>query len=119
VRDFKSSWKSGEVFLAILCSLRPDLVDLSQAQTSSHLENLEKAFHLAEKELGIPRLLEPEGEHYYCKTSSIPVCPSPKCHPQSLLPSFESTLCIGCWIIVCCEVCSFKLESAMGMNVDL
>ncbi|KAG1964263.1 nesprin-2 [Pimephales promelas] len=60
VRDFKSSWKSGEVFLAILCSLRPDLVDLSQAQTSSHLENLEKAFHLAEKELGIPRLLEPE-----------------------------------------------------------
>ncbi|XP_077075807.1 nesprin-2a [Siphateles boraxobius] len=60
VRDFKSSWKSGEVFLAILCSLRPELVDLSQAQTSSHLENLEKAFHLAEKELGIPRLLEPE-----------------------------------------------------------
>ncbi|XP_067239734.1 nesprin-2-like isoform X8 [Chanodichthys erythropterus] len=60
VRDFKSSWRSGEVFLAILCSLRPDLVDLSQAQTSSHLENLEKAFHLAEKELGIPRLLEPE-----------------------------------------------------------
>ncbi|RXN16323.1 nesprin-2-like protein [Labeo rohita] len=60
VRDFKSSWRSGEVFLAILCSLRPDLVDLSQAQTSSHRENLERAFHLAEKELGIPRLLEPE-----------------------------------------------------------
>ncbi|KTF74081.1 hypothetical protein cypCar_00023655, partial [Cyprinus carpio] len=60
VRDFKSSWRSGEVFLAILCSLRPDLVDLSQAQTSSHRGNLERAFHLAEKELGIPRLLEPE-----------------------------------------------------------
>ncbi|XP_052390559.1 nesprin-2 isoform X4 [Carassius gibelio] len=60
VRDFKSSWRSGEVFLAILCSLRPDLVDLSQVQTSSHRENLERAFHLAEKELGIPRLLEPE-----------------------------------------------------------
>ncbi|KAI2651915.1 Nesprin-2 [Labeo rohita] len=43
VRDFKSSWRSGEVFLAILCSLRPDLVDLSQAQTSSHRENLERA----------------------------------------------------------------------------
>ncbi|XP_052441872.1 nesprin-2-like isoform X3 [Carassius gibelio] len=60
VRDFKSSWRTGEVFLAILCSLRPDLVDLSQVQTSSHRENLERAFHLAEKELGIPRLLEPE-----------------------------------------------------------
>ncbi|XP_051500897.1 nesprin-2-like [Myxocyprinus asiaticus] len=60
VRDFKSSWRSGEVFLAILCSLRPDLVDLSQAQTRSHLEKLEQAFHLAEMELGIPRLLEPE-----------------------------------------------------------
>ncbi len=51
-------------FLAILCSLRPDLVDLSQAQTNSHRENLERAFHLAEKELGIPRLLEPEGKSY-------------------------------------------------------
>ncbi|XP_051511030.1 LOW QUALITY PROTEIN: nesprin-2-like [Myxocyprinus asiaticus] len=60
VRDFKSSWRSGEVFLAILCSLRPDLVDLSQNQTSSHLEKLEQAFHLAEMELGIPRLFEPE-----------------------------------------------------------
>ncbi len=64
VRDFKSSWRSGEVFLAILCSLRPDLVDRSQAQTNSHRENLERAFHLAEKELGIPRLLEPEGKSY-------------------------------------------------------
>ncbi|XP_043093802.1 nesprin-2 isoform X3 [Puntigrus tetrazona] len=60
VRDFKCSWRSGEVFLAILCSLRPDLVDLSQAQSSSHRENLERVFYLAEKELGIPRLLEPE-----------------------------------------------------------
>ncbi|XP_056337477.1 nesprin-2a [Danio aesculapii] len=60
VRDFKSSWRSGEVFLAVLCSLRPDLVDLSQSQTSSNQQNLEKAFYLAEKELGIPRLLEPE-----------------------------------------------------------
>ncbi|TRY94948.1 hypothetical protein DNTS_013097, partial [Danionella cerebrum] len=58
VRDFKSTWRSGEVFLAILCSLRPDLVDISK--TSTPRENLDKAFYLAEKELGIPRLLEPE-----------------------------------------------------------
>ncbi|KAM9339272.1 nesprin-2a [Symphorus nematophorus] len=60
VRDFKSSWRSGEAFLAILCSLRPQLVDLSLVQSRSNQENLEEAFHLAERELNIPRLLDPQ-----------------------------------------------------------
>ncbi|KAM4521617.1 nesprin-2a isoform 3-T4 [Odontesthes bonariensis] len=60
VKDFKSSWRSGEAFLAILCSLRPQLVDLSLVQSRSNRENLEEAFHLAERELHIPRLLEPQ-----------------------------------------------------------
>uniref|UniRef100_A0A4W6DQJ2 Calponin-homology (CH) domain-containing protein n=1 Tax=Lates calcarifer TaxID=8187 RepID=A0A4W6DQJ2_LATCA len=60
VKDFKSSWRSGEAFLAILCSLRPQLVDLSLVQSRSNQENLEEAFHLAERELHIPRLLEPQ-----------------------------------------------------------
>ncbi|XP_014914037.1 nesprin-2-like isoform X5 [Poecilia latipinna] len=60
VKDFKSSWRSGEAFLAILCSLRPELVDLCRVQTRSNQENLEEAFHLAERELHIPRLLEPQ-----------------------------------------------------------
>ncbi|CAL8274015.1 unnamed protein product [Merluccius merluccius] len=59
VKDFKSSWRSGVVFLAILYSLRPDLVNLSEAQTRSNLQNLEAAFGIAERELRIPRLLEP------------------------------------------------------------
>ena len=62
VKDFKSSWRSGVVFLAILYSLRPDLVDLSEARTRSNLQNLELAFGIAERELRIPRLLEPCGE---------------------------------------------------------
>lgn len=62
VKDFKSSWRSGEVFLAVLSSLRPQLVDLSLVQSRSNQENLEEAFHLAEHELHIPRLLEPQGE---------------------------------------------------------
>lgn len=62
MKDFKSSWRSGEVFLAILSSLRPQLVDLSLVQSRSNQENLEEAFHLAEQELHIPRLLEPQGE---------------------------------------------------------
>ncbi|XP_008277268.1 nesprin-2-like, partial [Stegastes partitus] len=60
VRDFKSSWRSGEAFLAILCSLRPQLVDLSLVPSRSNQENLEEAFHVAERELHIPRLLEPQ-----------------------------------------------------------
>nr|XP_040016362.1 nesprin-2 isoform X2 [Gasterosteus aculeatus aculeatus] len=60
VKNFKSSWRSGEAFLAILGSLRPQLADLSLVQVRSNLENLEEAFHLAERELHIPRLLEPE-----------------------------------------------------------
>lgn len=62
VRDFGSSWRSGEAFLAILCSLRPQLVDLSMARSRSHQENLEEAFLLAERELNIPRILDPQGE---------------------------------------------------------
>ncbi|XP_074540850.1 nesprin-2a [Halichoeres trimaculatus] len=60
VKDFKKSWRSGEAFLAILCALRPQLVDLSLIRSRSNMENLEEAFHLAEKELHIPRLLEPQ-----------------------------------------------------------
>ncbi|XP_055088094.1 nesprin-2 isoform X2 [Periophthalmus magnuspinnatus] len=59
ITDFTSSWSSGEAFLAVLCSLRPELVDLTQVQTRTNLKNLEQAFELAERELRIPRLLEP------------------------------------------------------------
>lgn len=62
VKDFKASWRSGVVFLAIQYALRPDLVDLSKARTRSNKQNLEEAFRIAETELRIPRLLEPDGE---------------------------------------------------------
>ncbi|XP_077477537.1 uncharacterized protein syne2b [Stigmatopora argus] len=60
VRDFKASWRSGVLFLAILYALRRDLVDLSAAAGRSNKQNLEEAFRVAERELDIPRLLEPE-----------------------------------------------------------
>ncbi|MCJ8731015.1 hypothetical protein PDJAM_G00191160 [Pangasius djambal] len=59
VKDFKASWRSGVVFLAILCALRPDVVSLSKAKTRSNRQNLEEAFRIAERELHIPRLLDP------------------------------------------------------------
>ncbi|NWT68358.1 SYNE2 protein, partial [Prunella himalayana] len=60
VTDFKSSWRSGLAFLAIIQTLRPGLVDLEKAKARSNKENLKEAFRIAELELNIPRLLEPE-----------------------------------------------------------
>ncbi|KAI6067966.1 Nesprin-2 isoform X1 [Aix galericulata] len=60
VTDFKSSWRSGLPFLAIINALRPGLVDLEKAKARSNRENLDEAFRIAELELNIPRLLEPE-----------------------------------------------------------
>uniref|UniRef100_A0A8C4SVQ8 Calponin-homology (CH) domain-containing protein n=1 Tax=Erpetoichthys calabaricus TaxID=27687 RepID=A0A8C4SVQ8_ERPCA len=61
VTDFKASWRSGHAFLAILHSLRPDLIDLQKMSSRTNQENLEEAFRIADNELRIPRLLEPEG----------------------------------------------------------
>ncbi|NXC37840.1 SYNE2 protein, partial [Penelope pileata] len=60
VNDFKSSWRSGLPFLAIINTLRPGLIDLEKAKARSNKENLDEAFRIAELELNIPRLLEPE-----------------------------------------------------------
>ncbi|XP_027891564.1 uncharacterized protein LOC114155726 isoform X3 [Xiphophorus couchianus] len=59
IKDFKASWRSGVVFLTILNTLRPNLIDLSKARTRSNKQNLEEAFHVAETEFRIPRLLNP------------------------------------------------------------
>ncbi|NXE90290.1 SYNE2 protein, partial [Menura novaehollandiae] len=60
VTDFKSSWRTGLAFLAIIQTMRPGLVDLEKAKARSNKENLKEAFRIAELELNIPRLLEPE-----------------------------------------------------------
>lgn len=51
------------VFLTILNTLRPNLIDLSKARTRSNKQNLEEAFHVAETEFRIPRLLNPNGKY--------------------------------------------------------
>ncbi|XP_060127420.1 nesprin-2 isoform X2 [Zootoca vivipara] len=60
VADFKSSWRNGLAFLAIIHALRPDLVDVERAKDRPNKENLEEAFEIAETELNVPRLLEPD-----------------------------------------------------------
>ncbi|CAI9612033.1 unnamed protein product [Staurois parvus] len=60
IKDFGSSWRSGIAFHSIIYAIRPELVDMEKLKGRSNRENLEEAFSIAEIELGIPRLLEPE-----------------------------------------------------------
>uniref|UniRef100_A0A8B9BQI1 Spectrin repeat containing nuclear envelope protein 1 n=1 Tax=Anser brachyrhynchus TaxID=132585 RepID=A0A8B9BQI1_9AVES len=60
IKDFGQSWRSGVAFHSVIHAIRPDLVDMDKVKGRSNRENLEEAFTLAETELGIPRLLDPE-----------------------------------------------------------
>lgn len=61
VTDFGKSWRDGVALGAIIHNIRPDLVDMDQFHKQEARINLEHAFDAAEKHLGIPRLLDPEG----------------------------------------------------------
>lgn len=61
VNDFGSCWRDGMAFLAIISRIRPSLVNIDQLRNASNLVRLETAFRIAESELGIARLLDPEG----------------------------------------------------------
>ncbi|XP_047397719.1 nesprin-2 isoform X2 [Sciurus carolinensis] len=60
VTDFKSSWRNGMAFLAVIHALRPDLIDMKSVKQRSNKDNLQEAFGIAERELKIPKLLDPE-----------------------------------------------------------
>lgn len=60
VRNFTTSWRDGLAFNALIHKHRPDLINYSQLHKSNALYNLNNAFTVAERKLGISRLLEPE-----------------------------------------------------------
>lgn len=57
VENFSESFKDGKVFCALIHRHRPDILDWETVGDDDR-ENLEKAFDVAEKELGIPKLLD-------------------------------------------------------------
>ncbi|KAG8539039.1 hypothetical protein GDO81_021566, partial [Engystomops pustulosus] len=60
IKDFGPSWRNGIAFHSMIYAIRPELVDMDKLKGRSNRENLEEAFSIAESELGIPRLLDPE-----------------------------------------------------------
>ncbi|KNG47163.1 calponin domain-containing protein [Stemphylium lycopersici] len=74
VRDFSTSWNDGLAFCALLDIHRPDLIDYDSLDKSDHRGNMQLAFDIASKEIGIPDLLDVED-----------VCDVPKPDERSLM----------------------------------
>jgi spectrin beta len=60
VRNFTTSWRDGLAFNALIHKHRPDLVNYAQLAKNNAAQNLNNAFTIADRQLGIARLLEPE-----------------------------------------------------------
>ncbi|XP_069931740.1 plectin isoform X12 [Oryctolagus cuniculus] len=58
--NFTSSWRDGRLFNAIIHRHKPMLIDMSKVYQQGNLENLDQAFSVAERDLGVTRLLDPE-----------------------------------------------------------
>ncbi|XP_035887462.1 plectin isoform X19 [Phyllostomus discolor] len=58
--NFTSSWRDGRLFNAIIHRHKPVLIDMNKVYAQANLENLDQAFSVAERELGVTRLLDPE-----------------------------------------------------------
>jgi len=60
VLDMGSSWRDGLAFCALIHHFRPSLLDYGSLSQENILENNILAYRVAEEELGIPSLLDPQ-----------------------------------------------------------
>ncbi|XP_062454825.1 spectrin beta chain, non-erythrocytic 2 [Rhea pennata] len=60
VHNFTTSWRDGLAFNAIIHKHRPDLIDIDTLRRCNAHYNLQNAFNVAERELGLTKLLDPE-----------------------------------------------------------
>ncbi|XP_068436471.1 spectrin beta chain, erythrocytic isoform X2 [Clinocottus analis] len=60
ITNFTTSWKDGMAFNALIHKHRPDLVDFGNLKRSNPTHNLHSAFSVAEQQLDVTKLLDPE-----------------------------------------------------------
>ena len=60
VVNLTESWRSGLALCAIIARFRPDLLDYARLREGQVYNNCSLAFNIAEKDLGIARLLDAE-----------------------------------------------------------
>nr|XP_057942146.1 spectrin family protein isoform X2 [Doryrhamphus excisus] len=60
IHNFTTSWRDGLAFNAIVHKHRPDLIEFDSLKRSNAHYNLQNAFNVAEKEMGLTKLLDPE-----------------------------------------------------------
>lgn len=58
IQNFHKDWRTGMAFCALIHRHRPDLLDYDKLDPTQHKKNLELAFSIADKQLGIARLLD-------------------------------------------------------------
>uniref|UniRef100_A0A8C4NKB3 Spectrin beta chain n=1 Tax=Eptatretus burgeri TaxID=7764 RepID=A0A8C4NKB3_EPTBU len=60
IHNFTTSWRDGLAFNALIHKHRPDIIDFDKLKKSNAHYNLQNAFNMAEHQLGLTKLLDPE-----------------------------------------------------------